>query len=94
MFHSVESQKAKLHQENLHFRELNWIHSKHHLAQHNLQNFTLPVLAFQLSHHQTYSLSRSIKKTLYLHVGFRYHSHIIYAIKSYAKIHISCKIIG
>jgi len=60
MFHSVESQKAILHQENLHLRELNCIHSKHHFAQHNLQNFRLPVLAFQFSHHQIYSLSTAI----------------------------------
>jgi SET domain-containing protein len=93
MLHSVESQKALLHQKNLHLRELNCIHSKHHLAQHNLQNFRLPVLAFKFSHHQTHSLSTAIKKLLPA-VGFRSHSRIIHGIKSYAKIHISFKIIG
>jgi len=94
MFHSVESQKAILHQENLHLRELNSIHSKHHLAQHNLQNFRLPVLAFQFSHHQIHSQSRVTKKKLLSAMKSRSPSCIIYDIKSYAKIHISFKIIG
>jgi hypothetical protein len=32
-------------------------------AQQNLQIYRLLVLAFQLSHHQTYSISKAIQKT-------------------------------
>jgi hypothetical protein len=46
--------------------------------------------AFQLSHHQTHSLSRAIQSKLYLRVGFRFHSLTVYVMKTYVKIYKVC----